>query len=329
MNIGNIFDFTDKTLISRDCIMQIREFEWFLSIMSIDSNNSKCSYYSDEWLYLINANYPNAGAYYSLVNQYNNILGKVADINYNNHVVSLITTFSRGSVHGYSGFWYTLLTYLDNIELYKGLDIIIYKDCDKGMMSIIDHLCNIGVITNRIIYLEKNVIYKFNSVTYIENKYHVFRDELEKRVTAFIEKYIIIGESRKNKNLCILKTNASGTNITNNGVLDNVLVDTFCNTYSIDRMFPSNEIELINSIYKCKTVVLNYGSTFFKNYVYISESCERIIVIINGPVYINDYLHLSSIIPSKTQGIIYRKYKNAEIKYVIVNNELNFDPFKI
>ena len=62
MNIGNIFDFTDKTLISRDCIMQIREFEWFLSIMSIDSNNSKCSYYSDEWLYLINANYPNAGA---------------------------------------------------------------------------------------------------------------------------------------------------------------------------------------------------------------------------------------------------------------------------
>ena len=164
---------------------------------------------------------------------------------------------------------------------------------------------------------------------YIENKYHVFRDELETMVTEFTDKYIINSESCQNANLCILKSDASATNITNNGIFNNACVDAFCNKYNIDRIFPSNEIDLINSIYKCKTIILNYGSTFLKNYVYISESCERIIVIVNGLVYINDYNHLSSITPNKTQGIIYRKYKNAEIKYVIVNNELNFDPFKI
>jgi hypothetical protein len=88
-------------------------------------------------------------------------------------------------------------------------------------------------------------------------------------------------------------------------------------------------MKLINKIYKCKILVLNYGSTFFKNYVYISSSCEKIIVIINGDEYKNDYLHLSSIIPSKYQGIIHKKYKNAQFHYIIVNNHLNFDPFTI
>ena len=75
-------------------------------------------------------------------------------------------------------------------------------------------------------------------------------------------------------------------------------------------------------------MILNYGSTFFKNYVYISDICEKIIVVVNGDGYINDYNYLSSITSNKYQGIIYKKYKNAEIKYIIVNNDLPFDPFE-
>jgi hypothetical protein len=157
-------------------------------------------------------------------------------------------------------------------------------------------------------------------------------------VTNFIFKYII-NESLyykindkflyKNNNFCILKSDISSTNITNNGILKNENVNKFCDKYNINRLFPSNEIELINSIYNSKILILNYGSTFFKNYVYISESCEKIIIIVYGPGYTNDYNHLSNITPSKYQGIIYKKYKNAEIKYILDDGELDFDPYTI
>jgi hypothetical protein len=194
------------------------------------------------------------------------------------------------------------------------------------------NLDSINKISTTPIFLDKNIIYKFNSVTYIENEHHVFNGRLENMVTECIEKYSIINNTLYNiqNNICIIKSNTSNTNISNNGIFDNKIVDEFCNKYNIYRIFPKNEIQLINLIYNCKILILNYGSTFFKNYVYISDICEKIIVIVNGDGYINDYNYLNSITSNKYQGIIYKKYKNAEIKYVIVNNnELNFDPYII
>jgi len=315
---------------------------FWISVLSINVNDYKINYYANEWLYLINFYYPIYGEYSHIVNNYNNIINQVknndAIIYYNNNVISLITTFAKGSVHGYSGFFYTLITYLNDYELYKDLDIILYKETDSGMLSIINHLYDLGIINNNIIFLEKNVKYQFDSVTYIENHNHVFNGELETMVTNFILKYII-NESLyykindkflyKNNNFCILKSEISSTNISNNGILKNENVNKFCDKYNINRLFPSNEIELINSIYNSKILILNYGSTFFKNYVYISESCEKIIIIVYGPGYTNDYNNLSNITPSKYQGIIYKKYKNAEIKYILDDGELDFDPYTI
>jgi len=304
--------------------MYIQEFEFWISILSINSDKT-FNKYSDEWLYLINYNYPNY--YYDFfVNQYNTISNQLNEdmIQYDD-VIQLMTTFSKGTVHGYSGFYYTLITYLNNIELYKNLDIILYKDCDYGMLSIINHLCNLGIIKNKIIFLEKNVKYRFKSVTYIENQHHVFNGNLENMVNEFIKKYIVNDKVEEKTKFCILKSNTSLTNISNNGIFDNDVVENFCNKYDITRLLPMNEIELINSIYKCKCLIINYGSTFFKNYVYISDLCEKIIVVVNGEHYKNDYFNLSSIIPNKYQGIIYKKYKNAEIIYVVVDNKLDFD----
>jgi hypothetical protein len=53
-------------------------------------------------------------------------------------------------------------------------------------------------------YLEKNIKYKFASVTYIENKHHVFNGNLESMMTNFIEKYIINDKTYENENYCIL-----------------------------------------------------------------------------------------------------------------------------
>ena len=334
MNVSTLFDFSNKSLTCPNTLIHISEHSFFISVLSINCDNRKCNYYSDEWLYLINFYYPHAGYYGCFVNNYNAIVQQLNTpdvIFYNSNVVSLFTSFSRGSVHGFSGFWYTLITFVNNIDSYAGLDIIMYKECTNGMLSIFNHLCNVGVIKNRVIFLEKNVKYKFPSVTYIENEYHVFEGNLEKMVSDFINKYNIINKElyvNKIEACCILKSDKSDV-ITPSGIFSDVVVDNFCNKYNIHRIFPENEIELINLIYNCKTLVLNYGSTFFKNYVYVSDLCEKIIVIVNGDVYKNDYYHLSSITPSRYQGIIYRKYKNADVHYIVVNDDLNFDPYTL
>ena len=335
MNVSNLYDFSNKSLICYNTLIHITEYAFWISILSISGDDHKYNYYSDEWIYLINFYYPGNPYYNYFANNYNNIVNQLnADdvICYNNNVISLFTTFSKGSVHGFSGFWYTLITFVNNIDSYDNLDIIMYKECEKGMLSIFNHLCNIGVIKNKVIFLEKNVKYRFASVTYIENEYHVFNGKLENMVTDFIKKYNFINKElydKTNETCCILKSDKTEKIITYDGVFNNDIVDNFCNKYNITRIFPSNEIELINSIYNCKILILNYGSTFFKNYVYISELCEKIIVIVNGDVYTNDYKHLSSITPNKYQGIIYKKYKNAEIHYIVVNNNLNFDPYRL
>jgi hypothetical protein len=333
MNINNLYKFSDNSLKCNNCMIHILDFNFLISFLSINCENKNFYLYSNEALYLIHYNYPKWPYYHFFVNHYNSIIKQINNsdtVNYNKNVISFITTFARGSVHGYSGFYYILINYIQNIELYKNLDIILYDDCDIGIKQIIEYLCYTGVIKNNIIYLKKNIKYKFISVIFIENKNHVFNDELENNMTSFIQKFIINNNIHyNNSNYCILKTNNSKTNINNNGVFEDSIVSEFCNKYNFDRIKTNDEIDLINRIYSCKILILNYGSTFFKNYVYISDYCEKIIIIINGDVYIKDYNHLSSIVPSKFQGIIYKKYKNATFHYIITNNTLEFNPYTL
>jgi hypothetical protein len=328
MNLNNLFDFSNKLLTVDNTFICIDEYDFYICILSINFENFTYNYYSDEWLYLINYNYPYCGYYQFFVNKYNNIISNInnfEDILYfDKDVISLITTFSRGSVHGFSGFYYTLITYLNNFEDYKNKDIIIYNNSENGILSIIEHLCNLGVITTNIIYLEKNTKYKFKSVTYIPNRFHVFKPELESMVDNFIKTYKILNKTTNNyEKICIIKTKKESSNL---GIINNEVVEAYCNKYNIYRLIPNNEIDKINLIYNCKILILSYGSCFFLNYVYISDLCEKIIVVIQGSDQIDDYNQVALQHLSQFQGNIYHKYKNAIIKYIIVDNELNFNP---
>jgi hypothetical protein len=139
----------------------------------------------------------------------------------------------------------------------------------------------------------------------------------------FINKYIsknVFSNNTENSNrVALIKSNIT-CNVTTNGCFDNIEVTYFCKKNNLKIINSLNEIELINQINNCELLIVSYGSSFFKNFVYISEKCKNVIVLINGDVYINDYIELSNDIPTKYKGIIFNKYKNAEFKYVISNN---------
>ena len=83
-----------------------------------------------------------------------------------------------------------------------------------------------------------------------------------------------------------------------------------------------NEIHLIHYINQCENLIILWGTSFFKNYVYISDNCKKIIVLVmENSNFIEQYnCH-------KNNNILLKKFKNAEIIYKIIDSELNFNPF--
>ena len=337
MTVENLYQFSKDQLTCDDSILYISEFDFFLCCLTIIPKINKVALYADEYLYIINKlYYPNSPYYTFFVNQYNNTIKEQNSniINHDKHVISFISTFSRGTVHAYIGFYQILFEFLDNIEKYQNLDIILYEETDKGIITIINYLVDKEYLKNNIIYLKKNTKYKFKSITYVKYKHHIFRDELRERVTNFILKYNINDSqdinSIQNNIYCIIKTINNNSNIHSNGSLEEKIVTNFCNKYNIERIYPNeNEIDLINKIYNCKILIVSFGSTFYKNYVYISELCEKVIVVVNGDVYMNEYKDLMDKKISTHDGIDYSKYKNATFHYILGNDTLNFNPLTI
>ena len=111
MNLQNLFKYTNANIKSENTLLFIKEYKFFLNIISINTENYKINLYSDEFLYLINYNYP--CEYYNFyVNNYHFICNKQLDVEvYDVDAIQLFTTFSRGSVHGFSGFYYKLIEY--------------------------------------------------------------------------------------------------------------------------------------------------------------------------------------------------------------------------
>jgi len=348
-----MFNLLNKDLTIPNCFLYTYNVGFWISIISINCSTSNyINYYSNEWLYLIkDLHYNNSNnrhtkdyndlmrAYSHFKNEYNCIItSKKVDNNIiyvDEDVVQLFTTFSRGTVHGFSGLYHIIIEYLYNIHKYIDLKILFYKDSQQGILDIINYLCEIKLIDkNKIIYIENDKRYIFKSITQIPNKYHDFVKNLLKTSDIFIQKYLLrtnIISITNNENLCLLKT-SNTNNSTQDGIFNQDIVNNFCKMYNIFKIEQFNELDLIHTIYNCKLLIITFGSAFFKNFIYISDKCEKIIVVVNGSLYTNAYNEHKLVLPTTSEEenfknhILY-KYKNATIKYIVVNNDLTFNPF--
>ena len=69
VNINNLFDFCDNSIICDDTIFRIgNSLGNTLLLLAIKNNNNHIYKYSNEWLYLINNYYPGHDYYHSLIN---------------------------------------------------------------------------------------------------------------------------------------------------------------------------------------------------------------------------------------------------------------------
>jgi hypothetical protein len=301
-----------------------------LFTIAIDATTKEIYTHSSECLYLLPRLYAN---YYessilsefvqkikrAFLKNYTDILGSTIDRRYSSeNVIPLITSYSMGSVHGYSALFYMLTEYIANYTKYRGYKLIVYKNSQQGILDIIHHFTDISALDrNDILYIEPNVKYLFNSILFIPNNWHVYPlsftfSILDSHILKF-NRYPLLDDA-----ICIMKTNNS-TNTTSVGEVNMSRINDFCTRNSLTFVEPNsmNEIQFIHRVNRARMLVVSWGTAFLKNYVYISDTCEKVVVLIIG-----DFFRVQYEIVVKNNICIHR-YKNADFVYRIVDDQLN------
>jgi hypothetical protein len=342
---NNIFHYCDDSTHCSDVLYSIKgAFGNTMQIVAIKECNKHVLRYSNEWLYLINSDYYNEenpiAVYHHLADSLNSVIENKEINKINENVVSFITSFSLGTVHGYTGLFSIIFYYLDNKNRFDDYKIIVYKNSQNGILNIIEHLVNKGIINkDSIIFLEETIVYCFSSIFFIPNKHHYYNNQNNQdfiqRISDFIDNYVAIDikdvEYVKSLNLptdmekILVIKGSNSFNLTGDGIFSNDNINSFKNNWNLTHIEPGqiDEIKLIHIIQQCNVFIVSWGTSYFKNYIYTSDKCKKIIVLIKScdKCFVEQYIKYSSY----DIWSLPRKYKNAEIIYKIVDAKLDED----
>ena len=239
-------------------------------------------------------------------------------------VISLVTSFSRGTVHGYAGLFCILNQYVNNFDKLKDYYIIVWRNSQRGIIDIIKEYASKGIIpSHKIIYIDSHVTYRFKSMNFIHNSWHIYPSfENQPNFKLDILRNHLIDSNKyalnfNKERICIIKSSAS-TNCTASGIVEQKNIEQFCKKYKLFQLEPANlnEIELMNRIYKAKIFVTSWGTAWSKNQVYLSDNCTDVYVLVIGELFHKQYQNIPKHRPSKL--------RNANIHHILLdNNELN------
>jgi len=283
---------------------------------------------TNDWLYLINADYKKMPMI-NLANlhnsMYSNILNERTPItNIDEPVINNITAYSTGTTHGYCGFFDLIMNY---IKVYAATEhkLLVYTESSGGMLDIIDHLCNKGILNkSKILYIDPYHVYKFKKAHVPKVTMHIYSIICPhtKKCNEFITRDIIDNsiieqykQDRVNTHVSTIKT-AETDNVVAAGAFTKESVDMFCNKNNILFLNAGiiNEVVLIHKIHHCEVLYASFGTSFMKNFVYISDKCRKIVVyVLKGSHYEIQYENWH-----KTQS---NTFRNAKFEYVFVTHD--------
>jgi hypothetical protein len=227
----------------------------------------------------------------------------------NEKVISLLTHFHTG-VHAFCGVFSIITNIFEKFEKRNEYKICINKNLQKGIKEIIELFFE----KDKIIFLENDVLYRFEEVVIVPNSLHSYFEN--EKLTYKISKFIIDSVLKNSeqietyKKIAILKTESSSVT-SNMGTLDLETSKKICqeNGYKLIEPSEVGEINLIKYLQNCEQVLFSWGTTFVKNYPYISEKCKKIDVLIIGAAFSYEYNVVMN------REILVNKYKNCVFQY--------------
>lgn len=130
-------------------------------------------------------------------------------------VVPLVTSFSTGTVHGFTGFWLILMDLVDR----RAADetILVYAGSSAGMLEIVRAAAARGLLDGaRLRYVERGVTYRCRRLEIVPCEWHSYWDAppvVALRLSAFVHRHFVDRGAPVpgNRTVAILKTAAGST----------------------------------------------------------------------------------------------------------------------
>lgn len=234
--------------------------------------------------------------------------------------IPLIPSYSSG-LHSFSHCFSILQKYVTS---QYGFSLLVPNQIQSWMQAIFKHLefCH-GFDPKLIIRLEPNIVYTIKNLHLIPNRIHAFTEatpltpinEFVKNylsLTDFIPAYIF-----KYKAIALIKTKGYTSDI---GIFEPEDVKLFCKFNDLRPLEISSmsEIKLINILQHCEYAVFSWGTTFLKNYIYLTYNTKAkgIFVIITADFsHEYEYLRLTNTLPNFVAG--------CPIKYLKLSKKSN------
>ena len=266
--------------------------------------------YSCDWLYLIDSYLhasPTPGIYTQLLNVFQNCR-RVDGYKVPGRSVLVSTSFSSGTVHGYIGILEVLLSLTGPYDNY-----IVHQNAQNGIKDLIQ----LAVPSEKLYYILPDTLYDFDDLTLIPVRTHSLHfAEAEKGtirpITDFVHRLLFYSKECPLSDTVVVLKSSKSINLTGEGIFQYEDIMSFCSQKGWPFIEPIEykEDEYARIIHGSKRLVMSFGTTWIKAMFYISDRCEQIDVIINGPAYQEQYNAFLG-----TQAEFPRRYKNAAITY--------------
>ena len=321
ITVDTLFSRVDESLLAADDVLyRVDERgEMHVEVLAVRERDRRGLAASNEWLSLLKKDYYDDEArrrqfrpYFAAVAELYASLAAAdaaAATPVDAAVVPLVTSFSTGTVHGFTGFWLILMDLVDRRA--AGETILVYAGSSAGMLEIVRAAAARGLLDGaRLRYVERGVTYRCRRLEIVPCEWHSYWDAppvVALRLSAFVHRHFVDRGAPVpgNRTVAILKTAAGSTA---QGVLCPDRVAAILRKHRAELLDPAalGEIALINALAAATTLVVSWGTTSMKNYVYVGGRCTDIYVY-----YTADFAGQAN-----NPGARRSTFRNATIHYV-------------
>lgn len=230
-------------------------------------------------------------------------------------LVSFISSFTNGTVHGYTTIW-------EYIKKYKEANfkckILLSTATQSGILDLVTEIFG----KDKIILIEPRKYYRIKKIHFIPISKYNFDDDFWNSISELYTQHILKDKfSFKHNKIGIFKSNSYSSNYSCGEISNDDILE-FCKNNQIYNLNPVNftEIENANILNNCEVFACSWGTAYYKNLRYIGDTCKNIYVFIP-----TEFLYEWNARKNEKNSF-YSKYKNAEVNYYLMK-EHNFKNF--
>lgn len=307
ITLENLFDYVDSDLKVENCFLHCQR-----NPVCFKENKLYC--HSNEYLNILKrAYYPSAKhVYLNFIDSYNK---NIDFTEINEDCIYFLFNFWQGTAHGFASIWSLLIQYLEEKPEKK---ILFLRQSNKSFHDLLLKI----IPKDKIIFLEQGKKYKIKNLNFYKNQIHVWMDCHQNKLDFLVSRLLVGTVSSKEETVIIVKNSKEKKNTGIKCFYDYDKLLEFSKKNKGKLICPEDltEIETINMINNCKTLIVSWGTSYFKNFRLISDKCEKIICFVNKNThYEKEYNTWKKLVINKNNHV-YDKFKNATVKYILTED---------